>query len=232
MLFSAALIAAALSVSAPLAANAAGDPSISTNVAEASVYGSIQVTADGFAPEEELTVSFDSADQGTQRADAAGHLVQWAYVPDGTTLGTHQVHVTGATSGTQTAEITVVASPVATLSASTVTQAQLKGAGITATVTGFAPGETVQFGYGTGNSGSLFGDPVTADSDGVATIAVTWTVLFGSDSNYVGTVYITAANEANSISSTSATLVITADQAPVTPATPAVPVKATASFTG
>jgi len=232
MLFSAALIAAALSVTAPLAATAAGAPSISLSATQASVSGSIKVTATDFAPNEQLTVSFDSSDQGSQNASAEGSAVMYAMVPGGTTLGTHEVHITGATSGELTAEVTVVAQPVLTLSASTVTQSQLNGAGITATVTGFAPGETVEFGAGTGNSGGPLGTPVVADANGVATIAVTSQSLFGGASDYTGVLYISAGNEASNIRSTSVTLAITADATPVTPAMPAVPVKAAASFTG
>jgi hypothetical protein len=232
MLVSAGLIAAALAVGGPLAANAAGTPSVTLNTTTATVGGSIQVTADGFQPNEALTFTVDSGKQGTQAADDTGHLESSVYVPQGTSVGTHSVHVTGEATAEQTVEFTVIASPIMTLSASTVTLSQLNGAGISATVTGFTPGELVQFGYGSGNSGSEFGDPIVADAQGSATIAVTSQALFGAATSTAGTIYVSAGNQAGNVWSTAATLQVVADASPSVPAAPAVPVKAAASFTG
>lgn len=230
MLLSAALIAAGLAVAAPMAANAADPTSISLSATEVSTNGSFTVTATGFAADEALTLSLDSTDMNSDAvADADGAAELYGYVSPKTTLGVHEVTVTGVTTGPVSAELTVVAGPTLTLSASTVTLSQLNGAGLTATAKGFEPGETVAFGAGTGNSGGPLGEPVTADEDGVATIAVTSQSLFGGPVTEARTLYISASNADNSFSTGSATLEIVADAAT---ATPAVPVKAAASFTG
>jgi hypothetical protein len=232
MLVSAGLIAAALAVGGPLAANAANVPSISLNTSTATVDGNILVTADGFQPGETLTFSFDSSEQVTNVANGDGHFAEYLYVPKGVTPGTHAVHVTGTDSAEQTADINIIAWPTVTLSASTVTISQINGTGITATATGFSPGESVQFGYGTENQGSEFGDVVVADDDGAATISVTSQALFGASTTGARSLFITAGNVVGSVRSTVATLDIVADASPSAPAAPAVPVKANASFTG
>jgi len=62
--------------------------------------------------------------------------------------------------------------PTADLSTTSISTADVVDPtkGVTATYTGFAPGEEVQFGYGTGAFGGDYGDPVVADANGSATI--------------------------------------------------------------
>jgi hypothetical protein len=230
-LVSVGVIATALAIGSPLAASAAGLPVIALSAPQATVNGSITVTADGFAPNEELTFSFESDVQDHQTTDGAGHVVGSVFVPAGTVLGPHAVTVTGSGTESATLPLEVVAAPTTALSASTVTFSQLDS-GITATVKGFMPGDTVQFGFGTGASGGAFGDPVTVGADGTAKITVTAQALFNAPVTTASTITISASNAAGNMSATAATLNIVADQAAPTPATPAVPVKANASFTG
>jgi hypothetical protein len=232
MLIAAAVTAMALAVAGPLAANAAPSAGITLSVSEASPNGSFTVTAADFQPNEHLTLSFDSKDIADANADATGAATLYGYVAPGTALGVQQVTVTGDVTGAVSTDLTIVAQPTISLSASTVTLSQLNGTGLTATVKGFQPGETIQFGYGTGNSGSNFGDLVKADADGAATIAVTAEALFGRSATEAQTLYISAGNEEYNVVTGSATLQIVADPASPAPAAPAVPVKGTASFTG
>lgn len=235
VLVSVGLAAAALVFGGSLAANAVTAPTVSLNVSTATAYGDLEVTADGFPPNEALKFAVDSTDPTSATADAQGHLVETVYVPEGSATGAHKVNVSGTTTPEQSAAFTVVASPTASLGASTVTFSQFNGTGTTATVTGFTAGDKVQFGYGTGGSGGAFGDPVTVGADGVATISVTSQAVFGSATVEPRIIYISANNATDNIRSGQVTLTIVANPAATpapAPAAPAVPVKGSVSFTG
>ncbi|GAA2087197.1 hypothetical protein GCM10009840_26320 [Pseudolysinimonas kribbensis] len=63
-----------------------------------------------------------------------------------------------------------MAAPTATLSATSLTTKQVTSTGIDATFTGFVPGELVDFGYGSGQSGDSYGAPVAADANGTVSV--------------------------------------------------------------
>ncbi len=113
--------------------------------------------------------------------------------------------------------------PTATASATSVSLSELtKGTGVTVKVTGFVPGESVQPGYGAGQSGDSFGDPIVADAAGAVT------VTFILPDATVGDYNFGAFNNAGI--GAFATVSVVADGTTV--ATPAAPISGNASFTG
>ncbi|HEY4270169.1 MAG TPA: hypothetical protein VGM94_18445 [Galbitalea sp.] len=94
------------------------------------------------------------------------------------------------------------------------------GKGVTATFSGFIPGESVQPGYGTGGEGDTIGGPIVADANG--SITVTWVA---PSSFAAGTNYDIAAFGATSGVDVQLPIVVTANAAD--PAVPAGPTLAT-----
>jgi len=214
------LVAAALVFGGTLAAHA-GPPaaSVTSSSATATANGTVTLTEANFAPNDTLSVTFDSAPLTTSAgsgftqdtADASGNYVATAYLPSTATVGAHTITVSPASEA---------------LSAYLST-------GVTATFTGFAPGTTVTFGIATTAMGNQVGSPVVVGASGTATLTFVPTATSGFSS--VGTYSISAFSSAGDIAAVPAGFTVTANPvvAPAAPvATPAAPVKQTASFTG
>lgn len=244
MLASAGIVAAALAIAGPIAANAATPPTVTSSAPTASAYGQVTLTVDGFQPSEQLTVTFDSSPLQTYAAtgytqgfaDATGHYVAAAYLPGTATVGVHTITVTGATTPATTTPITVVAQPTAVANPSSVSLSSYLSKGVTATFTGFAPGSTVSFGISNPGMGDSAGPDAVVGASGVVTI--TYVPTAGKAFATQGTYQLSAFTKSGNVLAKAATFVVTADPvvaspAPAAPvATPAAPVKNTASFTG
>jgi hypothetical protein len=112
---------------------------------------------------------------------------------------------------------------IATASATSISLSEITtGKGVTVKNTGFIPGESIQPGFGSGQSGEDFGSPIVADADGVVT------VVFVIPGATVGTYNFGAFNAEGVGASVAVTVV--ADGTSV--ATPAAPISGKASFTG
>ncbi|MGN6760754.1 MAG: hypothetical protein ACTHJI_05430 [Leifsonia sp.] len=236
------LVAAALVFGGTLAAHA-GPPtaSVTSSSATATANGTVTLTAANFAPNDTLSVTFDSAPLTTSAgsgftqdtADASGNYVATAYLPSTATVGAHTITVTGATTGAVTTPITIVAQPTGSVSPASQALSAYLSTGVTATFTGFAPGTTVTFGIATTAMGNQVGSPVVVGASGTATLTFVPTATSGFSS--VGTYSISAFSSAGDIAAVPASFTVTANPvvAPAAPvATPAAPVKQTASFTG
>lgn len=113
--------------------------------------GSILLDAQGFTAGDALSFDLDGAALTTsplvgsdETADANGDYAGDAWIPDDTALGAHTVSVTDASgSGVATTTITVVPQPTATVSPSSISFSVYIANGVTATFSGFTPGETV-----------------------------------------------------------------------------------------
>lgn len=242
LIVSAGLFAGALALGGTVAANAA-TATVTTSSSTATANGQLDVTANGFAANEPLTVTLDgstalntyaAAPYTKDVADASGNYVATAYLPSSLSLGAHTITVTGATTGAVAAPITVVASPTSSVTPATVALSAYLSKGVTVTFTGFTPGDTVTFSLGDQGSGGTVGSPVTVGASGVATL--TYVPTAGAHYSTVGTYTFGASAGNGSIVAQFATLTVTADPAAATPtapvAAPAAPVKQTASFTG
>lgn len=75
------------------------------------------------------------------------------------------------------------AAPTVTLSATSLTEAEFAETGVTATFTGFVPGESVDTGWDNGNSGDFLGT-VDADEDGVVVVTLPPTLPVSADVTY------------------------------------------------
>jgi hypothetical protein len=106
--------------------------------------------------------------------------------------------------------------PTAAVSADTITVSQFAASGVTATFTGFIPGETIDFGYGNGGSGGSFATGVAA-ADGSATVTFT----NASTSTAAGVTYSLSAIGATSNAFAGVTFDLVAD--PAVAAVPPVP---------
>lgn len=236
LLVSAGLTALALALGGAATANAAPAPTVSSNPTTASARGQVTLTADGFQPNEALTVTFDSSTMNTYAdtgftqgiADSTGHYVAAAYLPDSATVGTHTITVTGATSGPASTPITVVAQPTASVAPSTVALSAYHSTGVTATFTGFTPGSTVAFGISSPGLGDAAGPDAVVGSSGIVTI--TYVPTAGTNFFGPGAYQLSAFTTTGDIVAQAASFTVTPDAAPV--AGPATPVKSTASFTG
>jgi hypothetical protein len=230
---------AALALAAPIAASALpAAPSVTLNENTASSGGYVTVTVADFQPNEAVAVTFDSTpmdnyvEAGTQgETSSTGGYVTDAYIPGTPALGTHDITVTGATTGPVSAQITIVASPTASMSATSIPLSTYQSTGATVTFTGFPAGATIDTGIGSTSSGTGTGS-VTADSSGVAT--VTYVPTAGDGFDTVGSYVITASTDAGNIVARAAfTVTANAVVAPAAPAAdPAAAVRRAATFTG
>jgi hypothetical protein len=166
--------------------------------------------------------SYNAGDSATltEFADALGTdvtiLAYGAFVDPGTSATISEITWNSVTS-VFTPEST------ATASATSVTLSEFTtGAGVTVKVTGFIPGESVQPGYGTGESGNSYGDPILADENGAVT------VTFVLPNATLGTYTLTANSDARSGARVEVTVV--ADDTAI--AAPATPISGKASFAG
>ncbi|WP_394770800.1 hypothetical protein [Lacisediminihabitans sp.] len=237
-LFVSAGLVAALAIGVPVAANAAPAPAtvvLSSTTATATAY--VGITADGFQPNEALTFTLDAATLPTYpgstntagTSDAAGKFEGSAYIPAATTVGTHTITVTGTTTAAASTTITIVAQPTSSVNTPSVSLSTYSSKGVTATFAGFAPGATVSFGIGGGQTGDQAGADAVANASGVVTL--TYVPKAGSSFSTVGSYTLSAFAASGSIAATPAAFTVVADSA-VTPADPATPVKKPASFTG
>ncbi|MBG6106521.1 hypothetical protein [Frigoribacterium sp. CG_9.8] len=193
----------------------AGQPSVS------GTWITSQAIAAADAPNGNGT-AYDAGDSATLTAFAAALgedvsiLAYGAFVNPGTSATISSMTWNGVTS-VFTPEST------ATASATSVTLSEFTtGAGVTVTITGFIPGESVQPGYGTGESGNSYGDPIVADENGAVT------VKFVLPNATLGTYTLTANSDARSGARVEVTVV--ADGTAI--AAPATPISGKASFAG
>jgi hypothetical protein len=224
---------------APLAANAGPGATVSSNVSTASANGYVTLTAAGFAPNDDLTVTLDGSpvsdyveDPGVQDvADETGAYVTDVYIAAGATVGSHTLTVTGATAGPASTSITIVANPTASVTPASLQLSAYQSTGVTATFTGFPAGAAVEFHIASPGMGDTIGTG-TANSSGVATVHFVPTA--GSGFSSVGTYAISAGTTADNITSgVQFTVTANAVVAPAAPvADPATPVTRAASFTG
>jgi hypothetical protein len=236
--------AAALALAAPLAADAAA-PAATVTPAAATPTGYVELSATGLAPNEAVTVTFDSAaasdyvlNNGVQdQTDASGAYDTQVYVPGNATLGSHTITVTGTgPTDSASATVNVVAPPTATVSAPSIALSAYLRTGETATFTGFAPNSTIQAGIGGPGYGNGLGS-FTVNGNGVVTVPFVPTA--GNGFTTVGTYQISAISADQSIVSR-VTFTVTADPVapvvpaapPAAPAAPATAVKGAATFTG
>lgn len=233
------LVAAALALGGPLVANAAAAPTLALSVATASASGWVGMTGTQFGANESIAVTLDAAQADTGGTpivtDASGALPADAtvYLPDTIAVGPHTITVTGATSNIPVTEtITVVAQPILTISTTKLSASAVQSTGVTATVRGFLPGQSVVFGIGTSAMGDDF-PPVVANAAGTATY--TYVFKAGASFSTAGAYSVRATSVDRSVMSQLISYTVVANStvsAPVTPATPATPVKSNASFTG
>jgi hypothetical protein len=231
--------AAALVIAAPLAAQAAPSATLTSNVSIASGNGYVTLTATGFQPEEDLTVTLDGSTvsdyvEGSgvkDVADSTGAYVTDVYIPGGTALGSHTLAISGGVTGAASTPLTVVANPTASVTPASVQLSAYQSAGVTATFTGFPGGAAVEFHIASSGMGDGIGTG-TADSTGVATVH--FVPAAGSGFAGVGTYAIGANTTDDSITSNvQFTVTANAVVAPAAPvADPATPVTRAASFTG
>jgi hypothetical protein len=231
--------AAALVIAAPLAAQAAPSATVTSNVSTASGNAYVTLTAAGFLPDEDLTVTLDGSavdeyveGSGVQDvADSTGAYVTDVYIPAGTTLGAHNLTVTGGTTAPASTSINIVANPTASVTPASVQLSAYQSTGVTATFTGFPAGAAVEFHMASSGMGDGIGTG-TADSSGAATVHFVPTAGSGFDG--VGTYAIGANTTDDSITSNvQFTVTANAVVAPTAPvADPATPVTRAASFTG
>jgi hypothetical protein len=241
LLFSAGLVAAALTIGAPLAANAVPAPTITLSGETLTAYGSFQVEGTGFTPDSDLTFSLDGTDVTSQlpapKTDDTGSFgdsIGSLHFPaeGGGTVGTHTLVVTDAADLSASATLEVIAAPVPNPATATRTIAQMTSTGVTVTFSGFLPGDSVSAGISNDVNGGPCGDPVTANESGQATLTCVWNAayvdVFGSTPG-AGAYELGAWNGTYTISSDTLKLTVVD---PNTPAVPAVAIKGNASFTG
>jgi hypothetical protein len=224
---------------APLAADAAPGATVTSNVTTASGNGYVTLTAAGFQPNEDLTVTLDGSpvsnyveDPGMQDvADPTGAYVTDVYIAAGAALGAHTLTITGTDTGAASTPITIVANPTASVTPASLQLSAYQSTGVTATFTGFPAGAAVEFHIASPGMGDSIGTG-TANSSGVATVHFVPTA--GSGFNSVGTYSIGAGTTTDNITSgVQFTVTANAVVAPAAPvAGPATPVTRAASFTG
>jgi hypothetical protein len=221
LVLSAGLFATTLAIGGGLAASAA--PSI-LSAPTATTNGQVTVTVTGFVPSESLTINLDTTKLSDEVADSTGAFTGPVYIPDTATTGSHTISVVGTT--TQSESITIVAQPTVSPAAPTLTVSAFGTTGVTATFSGFTPGDSVQFVYGTGGFGSGLGTPVTVDASGVVSATLRSSDI-GPGAAVPGTYFLFAGNVDGNIAAQVATITVVSD-----PAAPATPVKARANFAG
>jgi hypothetical protein len=238
MFVSAGLVAMGLAIGAPVAANAALPATLVSSSATASANGHLTLTANGFAPSEALTFTFDSAPLTTypnsgssQITDASGQYIGDAVIPAGATVGPHTITVTGASSTSAMTMIAVVAQPTSSVSPSALTLSSYLSTGVMATFSGFTPGSTVSFGISNPGMGDQAGPDALVGPSGVVTLNYVPTA--GTGFANVGTYYLSAGSGSWSVVARTLSFDVTANAVSSAPvAAPAAPVKSTASFTG
>ncbi|MCX7520905.1 hypothetical protein OSC27_01290 [Microbacterium sp. STN6] len=237
----ASIVAAVVSLGGPLTAEAASSPTGGVN-ATATPSGTLEATGSGFVPYEGVSLTYDTEPAVTGfSADKSGWIDIAVNVPDDETVGPHTITFTGVTSDTPVVlHFDVVAMPTITLSTTNLTASEVASTGVTATVSGFTPGQSVAFLIGNGGVDSYDGD-VVAKADGTA--AYTYAVKAGGplSTGQIGTYSVRATSGDMSMLSQSASFTVVADPTaaapavpavPAAPAAPATPVAGNASFTG
>ncbi|MGC7102920.1 HtaA domain-containing protein [Amycolatopsis lurida] len=114
-------------------------PSVNLGAAAATRGGSLAIAGSGFAPGESVVLTSE-APEVTAVADAAGAFAAQVAIPAGLRLGEHTLTATGAVSKKPVSgkfTVTDAASPVLTLNS------VVQGGTLTATGSGFTPGESV-----------------------------------------------------------------------------------------
>lgn len=256
---------AAVLVTAALAASVALGGAVSAQAASATLTASpttvtaggvTLLTAEGFTPTDTLSFDLDGdafttspLTGGTETTDADGGYDGDAWMPDDLAAGTHVISVTDASgSAVAATTITVVPRPTASVTPSSSALSGYLATGVTATFSGFTPGDTVFFGISDATSGTQLATTATADANGRATLS--YVPAAGSVYAQVGTFRLLAASADLSIISEEVSFDVTADPAPsggttpssgTTPIVPpantpvapvATPVKRAATFTG
>jgi hypothetical protein len=213
----------ALAVSGGLAANAAPGAVLTTNATTASQGGFVTVSSTGFLANEAVDVKLDAVALDSGNATAAGDFSLDVSIPDATTVGVHTLTAT-AVSGTSTATITVAAQPAVTPATASISATAFGTTGVTVTFSGFTPGDSVQFGGGTGGSGGSFAAaPVTVGAGGTVSYTTTYSD-FATGAAVPGVYFVSAATANGAFSSAFATITVAADAA--------TPVTGNAHFTG
>lgn len=227
----------------------AASASLTSNFATATAGGTILLAAQGFTPGDVLTFDFDGTPLTTapvfgsaEAADANGQYSGDAWLPDDAALGTHTISVTDASnSGVASTTITVVPQPTASVTPSSIAVSDYLANGVTATFSGFTPGETISFGISDATSGTqIFPDQVAGPNGDVT---LHWVPQAGGAFATEGTYALRAASSDLHIISEPVSFTVTADvaasepapaatpaNAPVAPA--ATPVAHAATFTG
>ncbi|WP_158861808.1 hypothetical protein [Leifsonia sp. AG29] len=237
-LLSAGVLALGLAIGAPVAAEAVPSTTLVSSATTVTANGQVTLTAAGFTAGEALAFSLDSDPlptygQVSESADATGKYSGVAVIPTGTTLGTHTITVTGASSPSATATIDVITKPTSSVSPATSALSDYLSTGVTATFSGFAPGSTVQFSIYTPVMGDPAGPDVVVGASGVVTLH--FVPKPGSNYANPGTYGLGAMTDTLNIQAAPLSFEVTANpvvSAPAPVAAPATPVNAPATFTG
>jgi hypothetical protein len=242
LLFSAGLVAAALTIGAPLAANADPTPTITLSETTITPWGTFGVSGTGFTANSNLTFLLDSTDVteqiGHPHTDAGGAFTVAAgalryETVEGGSVGTHTLTVTDASTLSATAALEVIGEIVPRPATATRTISQMISSGVTFSLSGFLPGDSVTAGIGNRFGGSECSDPVTADEAGHVTLTCVWDAAFIAEYGSIPAADVYTASAVAAMGSRqSVTLMVTVIADPAAPAVPAVPIAGKASFTG
>jgi len=244
-----AAVAASVALGGAVSAQAAS-ATLTASPSTVSAGGLTLLTAQGFTPADTLSFDLDGAPLttapltgSTETTDANGDYEGDAWMPDSLTVGTHTISVTDASgSAVASTTITVVSRPTASVAPASLALSDYLATGVTATFSGFTPGDTVSFGISDAASGTQLSTTAVADANGQATLS--YVPAAGSAYAQVGTYYLIAAAGDLSVISEEVSFEVTADPTPSggtspivapvnTPVAPvATPVKRAATFTG
>ncbi|KTR89179.1 hypothetical protein NS220_16030 [Microbacterium testaceum] len=244
-----AAVAASVALGGAVPAQAAS-ATLTANPTTVTAGGATLLTAQGFTPSDTLSFDLDGAPLATsplvgstETANANGDYDGDAWMPDSLSVGTHTISVTDASgSAVASTTITVVPRPTASVTPASQALSGYLATGVTATFSGFTPGDTVSFGISDATSGTQLSTTAVADANGQATLS--YVPTSGSAYAQVGTYHLIAATGDLSIVSEEVSFEVTADPAPNSGTTPiaapantpvapaATPVKRAATFTG
>lgn len=227
----------------------ASSASLTASPSTATAGGLVLLSAQGITPGDTLTFDLDGTalttdplTRSTETADANGDYDGDAWLPDSVTVGAHTISVADSSgSAVASTTVTIVPRPTATVSPSSLAISDYLATGVSATFSGFTPGETVAFGVSDATSGTQL--PTTAVADAAGQVTLSYVPQAGSAYAQVGTFQLRAASNDLSIVSDLVSFEVISDPAPgATPpvvapvdaplAPAATPVKRAASFTG
>lgn len=239
--FTAGLVAAILTVVGAASAQAAPDQQLTASSETVTADGAITLTASGFPENGSLDFTIDGAPLTTYpvtgsavAAGSDGEYKGTARIPASLEPGQHLIsvaYVSDTYSVNASTQITVVPQPTSSVTPATQSLSEYLKNGVTATFTGFTPGDTVSFGISTPATGDQAGPDAVADATG--TVTLRFVPEAGTNYAHEGTYTLDAFTEAGAIQAAPLSFTVTADAAASTPvAGPATPVKRAATFTG